>query len=233
MKPAPAIAAHHAPAARRRLRKLRLVAAAVFATLAWVAVDLYRPVSSSLKKFDAAETARLETAMWRSYYDKERLLLFRQLAEMLRTQYGLPYLRSYAVAFRAAQSAFVFKEGQGRTDYEKALPDLVKYYAAIREVSDAPFDVERAAKLELEWWIVHRERKRHPRADLDRALAELPAVIYNLPVEKFAEHARLRAEAMLIRDERAEAGGVSEDDWRRIDGLLGASWQSLHRAVNQ
>jgi hypothetical protein len=109
----------------------------------------------------------------------------------------------------------------------------VKYYAAIREVSDVAFDVERAARLELEWWIIHRERKSHPRADLDRSLAELPAAIYNLPAEKFAEHARLRAEAMLIRDERAEAGGVSEGDWRRINELLGASWQSLHRAVNQ
>jgi hypothetical protein len=236
MKPAPAIAGarSHAPAApRRRFRKLRFIAALILAALVWVAVDLYRPVSSSLKTFDAAETARLETAMWRSYYNKERLLLFRQLAGLLRTQYGLPYLRSYAVAYRAAKAAFVFKDGQGRADYEKALPGLVKYYAAIREVSDAPFDVNRAAKLELEWWVIHRERRRHAREDLDRSLAELPAAIYNLPAEKFAEHARLRAEAMLIRDERAEAGVVSEADWARIDELLGASWQSLHRAVNQ
>jgi len=36
---------------------------------------------------------------------------------------------------------------------------------------------------------------------------------------------------MLIRDERAEAGGVGEEDWRRIDELLCASWRSLRRAV--
>ena len=47
------------------------------------------------------------------------------------------------------------------------------------------------------------------------------------------EHAALRAEAMLIRDDRAEQGGVTEEDWQRIDGLLRRSWRSLYRAVNE
>ncbi len=46
-----------------------------------VLYDLYRPVRSSLREFDTKEVARLETAMWRSYYDKERLILFGQLSE--------------------------------------------------------------------------------------------------------------------------------------------------------
>jgi hypothetical protein len=32
----------------------------------------------------------LETAMWRSYCDKERLKLFNQLSELLRKQYRMP-----------------------------------------------------------------------------------------------------------------------------------------------
>jgi hypothetical protein len=50
--------------------------------------------------------------------------------------------------------------------------------------------------------------------------------------DKLAEHARLRAEAMEIRDTKAEQGGVTEEDWRRIDELLHQSWRSLHAAVN-
>lgn len=232
----PSLAVVETTAARRthhRTKALLIIGIVMIAALVWAGVDLFAPRTTSLRKFDANEVARLETAMWRSYYDKHRVLLFRQLAETLRTQYRLPYLRSYAVAYRAAKAAFVFKDGHNRGDYEKALPDLVKYYAAIREVSDIPFDVNQAAKLELEWWIIHRERKRHPREDLDRSLAELPAAIYLKPLDKFAEHARLRAEAMLLRDERADAGGVSEADWMRINELLCASWQSLHKAVNQ
>jgi hypothetical protein len=217
---------------RKKARTRWRIAGAVFiASLVWAGIDLFVPRQTRLREFDAKEVARIETAMWQSYYDKERLALFGQLAELLRKQYRLPLLRSNTVAYQAAKAAFVFKEGRGRSDYEKALPNLVKYYGAIRAVSDIAFDVERVAKLELEWWIIHRERKNYARADLDRSLAELPAAIYQMPVEKFAEHARLRAEAMLLRDRQAEQGGVSEADWRKIDELLQASWQSLHQAV--
>jgi len=83
----------------------------------------------------------------------------------------------------------------------------------------------------LEWWIVHRQRARHKPGDLDRALAELQAEIYRVPVEKLLEHGRLRAEAMTIRDTKAEAGAVTEADWAKIDQLLRQSWRSLAQAV--
>jgi hypothetical protein len=201
--------------------------------IVWATIDLYAPRASKLKQFNPDEVARLETAMWRSYYDKERVKLFNELTELLRTQYNLPWLRSNLVAYQASKAAFVFKEGHGRTDYEKALPNLVNYYSEIRKVSDINFDVNRAAQLELEWWIVHRERKQHLAGDLDRALAELPAEIYQVHVEQMMEHARFRAEAMTIRDDKAEAGGVSEEDWRKIEELLRASWVSLLKSVNK
>jgi hypothetical protein len=157
--------------------------------------------------------------------------VFNQLATLLRRQYHLPLLRSNRVAYHAAKAAFVFKDGKTRSDYEQALPDLLSFYSSIREVSDTPFDVNRAATLELEWWIVHRERARHPEGDLALSLAELQAEIYHVPVEKLLEHGRLRAAAMTIRDNQADAGGVTEQDWARIDELLHASWRSLANAV--
>jgi hypothetical protein len=91
--------------------------------------------------------------------------------------------------------------------------------------------VDRVSKLELEWWIIHRERARHQPSDLEHALAALQAEIYSRPEDMFLPHARARAEAMLIRDERAEAGGVSEHDWDRIGALLDSSWVSAQRAA--
>ncbi|MBV8855937.1 MAG: hypothetical protein JOZ96_28730 [Acidobacteria bacterium] len=204
----------------------------IIALLIWAGFDLYAPRRTSLRDFDPDEVARLETAMWRSYYSRQRVKLFREMTELLRTQYRLPLLRSNAVAYRAAKAAFVFKDGHSRADYERALPDLVSFYQSIRAVSDTDFDVERAARLELEWWIVHRERRAHAPGDLDRALADLQAELFRVPADRLAEHARLRAEAMTIRDDKADAGGVNEEDWRRIDELLHQSWRSLHAAVN-
>jgi hypothetical protein len=193
--------------------------------------DLYYPRTTRMREFDPDEVARVETAMWRSYYAKQRLKLFNRLAELLRMQYRMSQLRSNQVAYYGANAAFVFKQGQQRSDYEKALPDLVKFYDAIRKMSDIPFDVDRAARLELEWWIIHRQRAQHPPGDLNRALAELQAEIYHVPVDRVMEHGRLRAEAMTIRDTKAENGGLTEADWIHINELLKESWRSLARAV--
>jgi hypothetical protein len=64
---------------------------------------------------------------------KERVKLFTQLAELLRSQHHLPFATSNAMAYQAARAAFIFKEGKDRSDYEKALPHLVKFYQAICE----------------------------------------------------------------------------------------------------
>ena len=217
---------------RFALRALAALAAALAALGGWVAYDLSRAHTTDLRRFDADEVARLETAMWRSYYSRERVKLYTELGELLRKQYGFSYWKSQEVAYHAARAAFVFKDGRGRADYERALPDLVAFYGAIREASGSDFDARRAAELELEWWIVHRERERRPAGDLERALAALAAEIYHVPAERLSEHARLRADAMRIRDDKAASGGVTEADWARIDALLHASWQSLLRAVN-
>jgi hypothetical protein len=226
-----------APTDRRKLPLLRrrwllIVLAITLLSLLWAAIDLYGPRQTDVRRFDPAEVARLDTEMWRSYYARERFLLFRQLAELLRTQYRLPFLRSNLVAYRAAKAAFVFKEGKSRSDYEKALPYLLKFYAEIRRVSNVEFNVERAARLELEWWIIHRERAKYQPGDLERALAEAAAEIYQVPAERLMEHGRLRAEAMKIRDTKAEVGGVTEEDWQQIGELLRASWLSLSQVVN-
>jgi len=221
-------------AAKTRSRKKRVAlifAVVLLAVAAWVLYDLYAPRTAHLREFDPDEVARLETAMWRSYYEKERVQLFRELSELMRTQYDMPLVRSNQVAYYAANAAFVFQKGKTRTDYEEALPDLLKFYQSLRTMSDIPFDVNRAARLELEWWIIHRERAKHPPGDLEHALAELQAEIYQIPIERLQEHGRLRAQAMTIRDTKADTGGVSEADWAKIDELLHQSWRSLAAAV--
>lgn len=211
---------------------LKVVSIIVVFLGAFIAYDLYSPRTTQLRQFNSDEVARLETAMWRSYYDKQKFQLFRELAELMRTQYRMPLVRSHLVAYYAANAAVVFQRGKETADYEKALPDLIKFYQAIRQMSDIPFDVNRVARLELEWWIIHRQRDKHKPGDLTEALAELQAAIYGLPKDRFREHGRLRAEAMAIRDTKAEQGGVTDADWSKIDELLHKSWRSLLDTVN-
>jgi hypothetical protein len=171
--------------------------------------------------------------MWRSYYDHHSLALFVELTQLLRSQYHLSVTRSGLAAYYAAHAAVVFQRGQSRSDYEKALPDLIAYYALIRAGSDTPFDLQQVARLELEWWIVHRQRAQHERGDLPNSLAALQSAIYNKPAEQLRQHAQARADAMILRDSRAASGGVSDADWSRINRLLNTSWVSLKNVVGQ
>ena len=212
-------------------QRFTLLAVAV-ALLIWAAWDLYAPRSHSLRDFEPGEVGRLETAMWKSYYAHERLRLFGELATLLRRQYDLPALRSYVVAYHAARAAAVFQGGHSHSDFEKALPDLMSYFSGIRRTSSEAFEVEQAARLELDWWIAHRERATHPREDLDRSLAVLQEELYHLPADGVMEHAKLRADAMLLRDSAAGDGAPTEAQWAEIDRLLHASWRARWMRVN-
>jgi hypothetical protein len=221
------------PVTKRKI-KLRWIFLILIAVAAiWIGEDLFLPRSANIRDFDPDEIGRLEAEMWKSYYAKKEVRLFNELAETLRTQYHLPLVRSNTVAYQAAKAAFVFKDGRNREDYEKATPYLINFYSEINKVSSTKFDVDRVAQLEVEWWIIHRERANHSPEELDLALAELPAEIYHVPVENLMQHARLREQAMTIRDNKAESGGVTGEDWRQIENLLRKSYQLLHAAVNR
>lgn len=205
------------------------------ALLLWVVADVFIPRKHSIRQFDPVEVARLETAMWRSYYDKRPALLFWQLAGGLRQQFHAPFWRSFGLAFQATRAAFVFKQGQSDADYEQALPLLVTYYEAIQDLTSESFDVPTVARLELNWWIVHRRRERYSYADLAKALAQTSAALYHQPVGAFDQYARQRTEAMRLCDEaqRGLAGQkpASASDWVRIERELNRAWGNLYSTV--
>jgi len=198
---------------------------------AWIAFDLKGPAHGDLRAFDPEPVARLDTQMWRAYYERKPIPLALDLAALLRQQFHLPTLRSYRVSYTASRAAFTFKRGSGRADYLRALPDLREYYGAIRQVSTTPFDVPRAAELELAWWILHRERGPRDPEGLARSLAEAAGVLYEVPAESLMTYGRLRGEAMTLRDQRATGGGMRESDWIRVRSLLDQAWRSLWQTV--
>ncbi|QVN23866.1 hypothetical protein JYG32_35120 [Burkholderia pyrrocinia] len=200
--------------------------------IGYAAADLFWPLHRDLSRFDPVATGTLETKIWRSYYERRHVALFLELAQTLRTQYHLPWLRSYVGAYYGASAAFTFKEGKERSDYEKALPALQTYFSLIRNTGNRDFDVSRTTALELEWWIVHRERGRYPPGTLGSACAEAAASLYRVSAVSTLEHGQLRAQAMLLRDAREDAGRVTDADWATIESLLHRSYLSLGHAVS-
>src|SRR6478672_13883962 len=70
----------------------------IAAAAALVAAYAVVPRRADLRAFDPAELARLETAMWRDYYDRRYAALFYHLYESTRTQFGFSPFRSLHIA---------------------------------------------------------------------------------------------------------------------------------------
>ncbi len=64
---------------------VRILAVILVLLIGGALYDLFYPRTTHLREFDGDEVARLETAMWRSYYEKQRVRLFNQLTELLRS----------------------------------------------------------------------------------------------------------------------------------------------------
>ncbi len=100
-------------------------------------------------------------------------------------------------------------------------------------MSSEAFVVEQAARSELRWWIIHRQRQIHTPTDLEQALAYTAAAVYHISPQQAMDHARLRVQAMTLRDTKATTGSLTEQDWHDIEQLLSQSWQSLWATVNK
>jgi hypothetical protein len=209
-------------------RKMILGTAAAAALVAAYAVI---PRHADLRAFDPAEMARLETAMWRDYYDKRYGALFYHLYESTRTQFGFSPLLSLHVAFSAAEAARTFQPTRSRREADAALPALVAYYRNFAPAAPVAFDVEEAARLELDWWQARREAVA-PR-DYGLTIARVAALTYGRAADDsgIRQFGIARAEAMAFRDARGEA--ITDADWMRIENQLGEAYRTLKASIGR
>ncbi|WP_271602850.1 hypothetical protein [Bradyrhizobium sp. CCBAU 45384] len=213
----------------RKLISRRRVILGTAAAAVLVAAYAGIPRQADLRAFDPAEMARLETAMWRDYYDKRYAALFYHLYASTRTQFGFSLLRSLHIAFSAAEAAKMFQPTHSRQEANAALPALVAYYRDYAAAAPVAFDVEQAARLELDWWQARREAV-GPR-DYGLTIARVAALTYGKSVDDagIRHFGVTRADAMAFRDAKGEA--ITEADWVAIETKLVDAYQSLKASV--
>ena len=100
------------------------VLAIVLAAILLLAAFACWPRKADLRAFDPAGMARLETAMWRDYYEKRYGALFYHLYELSRRQFGFSPLDSLRIALAAAKAARAFQPTRSRGEAAAALPRL-------------------------------------------------------------------------------------------------------------
>jgi len=106
----------------------------------------------------------------------------------------------------------------------------VSYYRLLASAVPGGFDVEAAARLEIDWWQARRE-KIGP-CDDGVTVARVAAITYGKRPDDpvLLESGVLRAEAMTYRDARAQA--MAEQDWTEIEGRLVRAYELLKVAVS-
>jgi hypothetical protein len=214
---------------RSSRRKLRWGGCAALVLLVASAAWFFWPRPADLRGFDPEAVARIETRMWRHYYDREYANLFRAMYSLSRDVYHFSPWDSTRLAWFAAKSARIFQPTRGRAEAQAALPDLVRYYGVIRERSAETFDPSEAARLELEWWQLRREEATP--AQYGAVVAQVTEELYGVKNDALRKSGQLRAEMMEYRDERRDTG-LEEGDWMHIKAGLTQAYELLKSGIN-
>lgn len=186
------------------------------------------PRAAHLRSFDPVEVARLETRMWRSYYEQRYVALVADLYELSREQYGFSPTDSIAIAWYAARAAQTFQPTRGRAEAQKALPLLERYFAVLRRHGGENFDVVEAARIELDWWQLRRENSLP--AQYGSVIARTTAVVFRADNADIRRAGLLRAEMMTYRDQRRD-GRMQASDWAHIESELARSYAALRAGI--
>lgn len=206
---------------------LRVLVAVVCIIGIAVAFAWFDHVSSrpGIRGLDPGEMGKMESAMWRSYYEGKWVRLGWQTLDAAHRQHGFSWIDSLRMAAHAARAALYFRKN---SDDPRCLPELEAYYQIIRRAMRGTFDVSQAARLELEWW---KERRRSiAPQEYARTIAKLTAMVYGVSEESVLPACILRAEAMAYRDARRD-GKMADEDWAEISRRLETAYSKLKTAT--
>jgi Family of unknown function (DUF5995) len=164
---------------------------------------------SRLRSFDPLRVADLEFRAWVGYYRRDWPGLLRASVGLVRAGFGMGWLRTLHGAWlvlRANQ-----RWAPADNDPAGARRCMRRFYGLLRISYGEPRDVAEAARREVDWWRVHRERQHtagHPGGDdeLVASLVRLYTFLYGEPEAAVRPAAVHRTEAMDLSDQWVAEG---------------------------
>jgi signal transduction histidine kinase len=161
------------------------------------------PMPNAMRSFDPRRVGRLECDTWVTYYRREWWKFLRAAVTVTRHAFALSWpatLRGSWLVLRANQLWAPYPDN----DPDGARRCMRAFYALVARRHGERFDVAEAARLEVEWWRIHRYLQReepdgNENALVD-ALAALYAHVYRVPLADVRLAAQERALAMRHSD---------------------------------
>jgi hypothetical protein len=163
---------------------------------------------NAMRSFDPRRVGRLECTAWVTYYRREWWKFLRAAFSLTRHAFALSWpatLYGGWLVLRANQLWAPYPDN----DPDGARRCMQRFYGLVARRHRETFDVVEAARLEVEWWRIHRELQRRDageEAALADALAALYAHVYGVPAADVALAAKERALAMRHSDQWVDEG---------------------------
>lgn len=153
-----------------------------------------------IRNLDPRKLAHYEKENYVAYYQKDWLKLLRVSVVMVKEAFGLSWLQAVYGAYLIARAEIAFAPFPVN-DIPLTEAYVKRFYEFIKKVHKEDFDVDRAVKLEVQWWGVHRRLFGNAEnQELVEALKCLYEEVYGAESEKFQEAAYHRAKGMLYSD---------------------------------
>ena len=164
---------------------------------------------SRLRTFDPVHVGRLEAAVWAAYYRRQWARFLALSVLLVRHAFGMDWVRTVHGAWLVLRANMLWAPPEPHSDPAGARRCMRRFYALLRLAHGEPADPARAARLEVEWWAVHRTHQRGEDGDrqpLVDALSRLYAYVFGVDEVALWPAVEYRARAMDISDRWVKEG---------------------------
>jgi hypothetical protein len=154
------------------------------------------------RPFDPGHLAGLECAAWVAYYQRQWLRLLVAAITLLRAGVGMSWLRTMRAAWFALRAIQLWAPMPGN-DPDGARRYMRRFYTLVKATHGQPPDPDESARLEVEWWHVHRVAQQSARGasnDLVHAVERLYVSVFGVAESDARPAAAHRCDAMAISD---------------------------------
>jgi hypothetical protein len=178
-----------------------------------------------LRSFDPVKVADLEFRAWVGYYRRDWLGVLRASVSLVRAGFGMDWPRTLHGAWLVLRGNQLWAPADN--DPDGARRCMRRFYSLVRAAYGEPRDVTEAARLEVEWWRVHRGVQRGEKPPSPEAVEELVQALQRLYAHTYRVDP---AEVRLAAEQRAEAMRLS-DEWVRDGHHRGSPLVAQERAA--
>lgn len=184
--------------------------------------------------FNPYQVAYYEKSGWQAYYDRDWLRAFRLMVALNREEFHMPFFTAIAASLDIVRATIAFAPVDN--DVPKAIKHLQSYYVKAKRMVNIQADARTLARLEMEYWVVHRELaiERIQQHDLENtgpmieSLTNLHAALFGISQESARRSAELRAQAAKAVDRITGRYSESvEKDWQQVESYLQQAYSAV------